>query len=96
VNMTEDDVVNLIRRNIQRAGSLRALAREWKITPSYLSDLTNGRRAPGPAVLVPLGLEEIRIITYRKRDAKAERTQAEARARANASRRLHRNGIPKA
>lgn len=62
--MTEDQVRALIERLILEAGSLRALARRWKITPAYLSDLRRGRRAPGPHVLRPLGLKRVVTITY--------------------------------
>ena len=62
--MTEDQVRTEIERLIAEAGSLRALARRWKITPSYLSDLRTGRRAPGPQVLGPLGLTRVVTVRY--------------------------------
>ena len=62
--MTEDQVRTEIERLITEAGSLRALARRWKITPSYLSDLRTGRRAPGPQVLRPLGLTRVVTVRY--------------------------------
>ena len=61
--MTEEQVRAQVERLIQEAGSLRALARRWKITPSYLSDLRfrpSGRRTCGPGARRP-----VRIVTVR-------------------------------
>jgi hypothetical protein len=40
---------------IVEAGGLRALAAQIGCSPAHLSDVRNGRRRPGPAVLGPLG-----------------------------------------
>jgi hypothetical protein len=62
--MTEDQVRAKVEAEVGRAGSLRALAREWRISPSYLSDFLNGRRGPGPQVLSPLGLVQEVSVRY--------------------------------
>jgi len=69
--MGEAGVIELVRKEIKRAGSLRALAREWSVSPCYISDTCNGRRAPGPAILEPLGLERRTIVTYERQKVTA-------------------------
>jgi hypothetical protein len=54
--MTEADVKKLVGRAIERAGGVRALAREWDVSPAQISDVMNGRRGPGPKVLRNLGM----------------------------------------
>ncbi len=62
--MTESEVVALVRIAIAKAGSIRALGRQWGVTPSYLCDLRDGRRAPGPKILDQLGLKRVKVVTY--------------------------------
>ena len=38
------------------------IAKQLKVSPQYLCDIQQGRRAPGPKVLRALGLRE--VITY--------------------------------
>lgn len=45
------EVLQSIQGHVKRAGSLRNLAKMWKVTPAYLSDILLGRRQPGPKVL---------------------------------------------
>lgn len=68
--MTEAEVVELVRVGAAKAGSLREYARQTGVTASYISDLLNGRRAPGPKILGPLGLERLKVIEYRPVKAK--------------------------
>lgn len=63
--MNESQVVDLIKKEVSRAGSMRALCREWNVTPSYMSDLINGRRAPGPTILGPLKLVRVKTVVYK-------------------------------
>jgi transcriptional regulator with XRE-family HTH domain len=63
--MNEQEVIALVAAQAKEAGSMRELARRWGITVSYVSDLLNGRRAPGPKILGPLGLERVKRIEYR-------------------------------
>lgn len=64
--MTESDVAKLIEIEIARAGSVRALAREWKLSPCMISDIRNGRRGPGPKVLKQLGMKKVHKIEFVK------------------------------
>ena len=62
--MTEDQVVAMLSVFVREAGSLRSLAKAWDVSPAYLSDIMNHRRAPGDAVLGRLGLSRRVIVTY--------------------------------
>ena len=62
--MTEDQVVATLSVFVREAGSLRSLAKTWGVSPAYLSDIMNHRRAPGDAVLDRLGLSRRVIVTY--------------------------------
>lgn len=50
-----DSVLLALQFHADKAGSLRALARQWKVSAAYLSDVKNRRRAPGPSILKHLG-----------------------------------------
>ncbi len=54
---------NLIKKltALQGDGNRKDLARRLKISPGFLSDLFNGNRAPGPALLKKLGLSRREI-----------------------------------
>lgn len=60
------DVLAALQRHIDKAGSLRALARKWKVSAAYLSDVRAKRRAPGPSILPHLGFTVKRqwVTTY--------------------------------
>lgn len=62
--MNEKAVVELVRKEKARAGGVRALAREWGISPVYISDLLNGRRGPGPGILKNLGLKRVQTVVF--------------------------------
>jgi hypothetical protein len=62
--MDESQVIGMVRNEVTRAGSMRALCREWGVTPSYMCDLLNGRRAPGPKILGPLKLTKRKTVVY--------------------------------
>lgn len=57
--LTEQQVRERVEALVVKAGSMRALAREWGMTPSYLSDFLNGRRGAGPQIAGPLGLIQV-------------------------------------
>lgn len=61
--MGVDGVLQRIRHRIAAAGSQNALAREWKISAPYLSDVLKGNRTPGPTILKKLGLCVHRTVT---------------------------------
>lgn len=50
------EVLDKLRREIKRDGSLRATARRFGCSPAYLSDTLKGKRDPGPKLLGPIGL----------------------------------------
>ena len=62
--MTRDELVKLLQRRVQTAGTQAALAKELGITAAYLGDVLNGKREPGPTLLNALGFR--RVITYVK------------------------------
>lgn len=62
--MTESDVKKLIAKEIARAGTMTALAREWGVSVVTISDIMAGRRGPGPKVLRNLGM--IRTVQFVK------------------------------
>lgn len=62
--LTEDQVRRKVESEMIKAGSIRALAREWRISASYLCDFLNGRRGPGPQILRPLGLIQVVEVRY--------------------------------
>lgn len=61
--MTEAQFVTLLQRGVVHYGGQRAYARHLRISPMYLNDILNGRRAPGDKVLKATGHKrEVRII----------------------------------
>lgn len=54
--LTERQVRARLAKRIERAGSMRKLAREWGLTAGYLSHVMRGRRRVGPRLQVLLGL----------------------------------------
>jgi len=62
--VSEDEVRELLRAKIREAGSLRKLAQTMRVTPSYISQVTNGIQAPGGKILGWLGLD--REISYKR------------------------------
>jgi len=55
--MTKDELRERLREECYRAGSQTAWCKIHRIAPGYVSDVINGRRAPGAKVLAALGLE---------------------------------------
>ncbi len=64
--MTESDVIDLVRSEVARAGSMRELSRQWNVSCAYVSDIVGGRRSLGPAILNHLGLERRVTVDYVK------------------------------
>ena len=56
------DVYTLLRNRIKEAGSQKAFAAQCGVSETYISDVMNARRDPGPQVLGTLGLR--RIVCY--------------------------------
>lgn len=61
--MTREDVINLLRRDVARLGSQKRLAQEIGVSEPHISEMLNGTRDPGPVVLKHYGIE--RIVVYR-------------------------------
>jgi hypothetical protein len=72
--VSESEVIDLVWSKVAEAGSMRALARKWGVTPSYVSDLLGGRRSPGPMILNPLGLKRIDIVDYLPKSNKSRKS----------------------
>ena len=62
--MDEPTMRHLIAGLAVDQGGLRKAARAWGVSPAYLSDVLNGRRAPGPAILKPLGYKKVVTVAY--------------------------------
>lgn len=60
--MTEQELVTEIDIAVQGSGGISSLARLWKISPSYLSDILNKRRRAGKKVLKEMGLKRITTV----------------------------------
>lgn len=62
--MTSDDVRKILKAECDDCGSQVVWATKHSLSPSYTSDVLNGRREPGPALLSALGLRK--IVMYRR------------------------------
>ena len=62
--MTDEDVRELLRLRLRRAGSQTKFAKEHQLTQGYLSEVLSGKRNPGPRICEVLGIE--RVVTYRR------------------------------
>jgi predicted transcriptional regulator len=62
--MQASEVIEQIEKHIVRAGTQKALAKQWGISQQYLSEVRAGRKDPGDKILKNLNLE--RIVTYEK------------------------------
>lgn len=59
---TEDEIRAMLAKLREEAGGTRALAESLELSASYVSDVLNGRRAPGPDFLKALGMR--RVVRY--------------------------------
>ncbi|MBI5304068.1 MAG: transcriptional regulator [Chloroflexi bacterium] len=66
--MTRDDVVQLLKRKVEKAGTQVAIAREFGVTEAYISDVLHGKRSPGEKILDGLGLR--RVVGYVRKEEK--------------------------
>jgi hypothetical protein len=48
---TDDDVRTFLRQEIKRIGSQAAFCRFWALSQSYVSEVLDGSRDPGPKIL---------------------------------------------
>lgn len=65
--MTLDEVLTLLRRECDKAGSQKVWAQAAGVTGAYVSDVLNKRREPGISILDALGLEK--CTAYKQKDA---------------------------
>ena len=75
-DFTEADIRAKVEALVVKAGSMRALAKEWNMSPAYLGDFLNSRRGPGPQILVPLGLVQVVTVRYVKGKNEGRRRQS--------------------
>ena len=62
--MTDSAMLALIRREVARLGGIRASAREWGLSHSYLARVLSGQQPTGPRLLAKVGWE--RATTLRR------------------------------
>jgi len=48
--LTHEQILKLIEENVSRAGTQFALAEEWGVNGSYLSNIRKGKQLPGPTI----------------------------------------------
>ena len=57
----------MLRTACEKAGSMRAWARQHQLSAAYVSDVLAERRDPGPAICDIFGIEPVKgETTYRK------------------------------
>lgn len=64
--MTASDVRGILQKACDKAGGIRAWARQHGLSAAYVSDVLLDRREPGPSICQVFGLEAVRETTYRK------------------------------
>jgi hypothetical protein len=61
---TENQVRSMLSVLKDDAGGTRALAKQLGRSPSYVSDVLNGRRGPGPDFLKAVGIRKEVVVRY--------------------------------
>jgi DNA-binding transcriptional regulator YdaS (Cro superfamily) len=62
--MKREQLISLLRKECERAGSQRAWAQANGLSAVYVSDVLSGKRAPAGRILAALGVEA--VIDYRR------------------------------
>lgn len=57
--LTQDDMVQRLRKAIGVAGSLRSFARKHRISPAYVSKAARGEMPFGPKIAKALGVKAV-------------------------------------
>jgi transcriptional regulator with XRE-family HTH domain len=57
--MTKQQLLKLLWKKVDEAGSQKQLAEQFKISPAYLNDVLNERREPGKSILDALGIKKV-------------------------------------
>jgi len=65
---TTEEVNELLRVAVERAGSVADLARHLHVTSQYVCNVLGGRSRPGPRILRHLGIERTEERIYRRVD----------------------------
>ena len=63
--MTEDEVRDMLKEAIEKAGSQLAFSLERDVDHSCLTPILRGRKPPTPQVLAALGLRK--VVSYEKK-----------------------------
>ena len=56
--MDKTTIIKMLQRLVKEHGSQKAAAVNIGVKPSYFNDVLQGRREPGPKILVALGLRK--------------------------------------
>ena len=57
--ITLHQFIDLLSDEVKKAGSQKDLAKKFGVSAQYVSDVLNGKREPGEAILEPLGLRKV-------------------------------------
>lgn len=63
--LTLDEVLSILRRAVESAGSHQAFAAKSGVSAAYIGDCLRGQRTPGGKILDALGLEK--VVMYREK-----------------------------
>ena len=66
--MSEQEVLDIIRQAVDRAGSQKAFAELCGVSAPYLSDVLKGNRSPGERILNQLGIKKFTDYEYIRKD----------------------------
>lgn len=61
-DVAASEPLRVLERAIKKEGSTKAWARRAGLSRQYVSDVRSGKRAPGPGMLLALGL--VRVVSY--------------------------------
>lgn len=53
------EILKTIEKHVKRAGSQNALAKEWDVNVSYISNIRKSKQLPGPKVCQHLGVKAV-------------------------------------
>lgn len=67
--LNEQEVLDLLRRAVEKAGTQRAFARQHKMSVAYVNDVLHKRRPLADRILAAIGCERVerRVVEYRLR-----------------------------
>lgn len=66
--LTQEQFLNLIRDDVEDAGSQKALAERIGVSNQYLGDVLRQRRSPGPKILAAYNVQP--VTTYATKEEK--------------------------